>query len=231
MGNFILGFDSSYFLLVIPAMLFAFWAQMKVKKTFSAYSKVPMDSFLTGAATARAILDSNELHSVRVEQIAGNLTDHFDPRENVVRLSSEVYSGNSVAAVGVAAHETGHALQYALGYAPMKFRAAIIPVTQFGSTLSMPLVIAGFLFKIDLLINFGIILFGVVALFQLITLPVEFNASRRAIKILSEGGYVSENEGEGVKKVLTAAALTYVAALAVSLASLLRLILLSNRRR
>ncbi|MDD3430246.1 MAG: zinc metallopeptidase [Oscillospiraceae bacterium] len=223
--------DPYYIILVIPAMIFAAWAQMKVKSTFHKYSNVKMDSGLTGAAAARAILDRNGLTNVQIEHVAGNLSDHYDPRTNVVRLSDSVYNSNSVAAVGVAAHECGHAVQHAEGYFPIKIRTAIIPITQIGSNLAMPLVILGLFMGLEMLVNIGIILFASVALFQLVTLPVEFNASSRAVATLSQSGMVDNFEENGVKKVLTAAALTYVAALFVALANLLRLIALANRRR
>lgn len=224
-------FDSYYFILVVPALILAMWAQTKVKTTFNKYSKVPTVGRMTGYESARRILDANGLRHVQIEHISGELTDHFDPTKNVIRLSDKVYSSATVAAVGVAAHEAGHAVQYATNYAPIKLRAAVIPITQFGSSLSMPLILVGFLMGADFLVNFGLILFATVALFQLITLPVEFNASSRAVKALSMGGSISDEELNGVKNVLGAAALTYVAALVVSLANLLRLVMLYGRRR
>ncbi len=223
--------DAGFLYFALPAMIFALWAQFKVKSTFTKYSAFRMSQNLTGSDAARAILDSNGLHHVRIEHISGHLTDHFDPRDNVIRLSDSVYGSNSVAAVGVAAHEAGHAVQYDVGYIPMKVRAAIIPVTQVGSMLSMPLIILGLILpSLPFLFDFGLILFGAVALFQLITLPVEFNASRRAVIALTGSNYVTEDEEKGVKKVLSAAALTYVAALATSIATLLRLLLLRGGR-
>jgi Zn-dependent membrane protease YugP len=224
-------FDMSYLVLVLPALIFSVWAQFMVSGRFKKYSQQRTSGGLTGAEAAQEVLRKNGVSGIRIERVRGNLTDHFDPRTNVIRLSENVYDVPSVAAVGVAAHEAGHAVQYASAYAPMKFRAAIIPVTNIGSMLSMPLVLIGMVLNMTGLINIGIILFGAVVLFQLFTLPVEFNASRRAINVLSESGLLSEDELSGSKKVLTAAALTYVGALAVSLAQLLRLILLSNRRR
>lgn len=226
-----MGFDMYYFIFIIPALLLSMWAQFKVKSTFSRYSKVRTQQGLTGSQAARRILDLNGLTNVRIEHIAGNLTDHFDPRDNVVRLSDTVYNSGSIAAVGVAAHETGHAVQYAQHYFPMQVRSAIIPLTNFGSTLSMPLILIGFLLTIDTLVIAGIMLFATVAVFQLVTLPVEFNASRRAINTLDSQGLLDAEELKGTKKVLSAAALTYVAALVVSLAQLLRLVMRYGRRR
>ena len=223
--------DPYYFILVLPAMVLALWAQARVKTTFNKYSRVSTASGLTGAEAARRILNANGLGNVAVEHISGDLTDHYDPKANVIRLSDKVYNTASVAAVGVAAHEAGHAVQYATGYFPIKIRSAIIPITQIGSNLSMPLIILGLLFSSGNLITIGLVLFSTVALFQLVTLPVEFNASARAVATLSSSGYVSGEEERGVKSVLTAAALTYVAALFVALANLLRLVLLFGNRR
>ena len=223
--------DRYYILLVIPAMLVALWAQMRVKSTFARYSTVPVRTGLTGAQAARRILDANGLTDVRVEAVAGSLTDHYDPTQRVVRLSQDVYARSTVAAVGVAAHETGHAVQHAMGYAPLRLRNAIIPLTNIGSTISIPLVLIGFVLGIQPLVGFGILLFSLVTVFQLVTLPVEFNASRRALATLDARGMVTPDEHDGVRSVLSAAALTYVAALIVSLANLLRLILLFGGRR
>ena len=223
--------DPWYIILVVPAMLLAFWAQINVNTTFSRYSKVLAPSGMTGAESARRVLEANGVTGVRIERISGNLTDHFDPKTNTIRLSESVYDATTVSAVGVAAHEAGHAVQYAIGYAPMQLRAAIIPATNIGSQLSMPLVLLGLIFSSAMLVDIGIIAFSMSTLFQLITLPVEFNASRRAVATL-ESSCVSDTEVKGAKAVLRAAALTYVAALAVSLASLLRIILLfGNRNR
>ncbi len=228
---YLIGFDSTYLLFAIPTFIFAIWAQFSVKSTFKKFSKERMYNGLTGAEAARAILDGHGLHSVRVEHVPGNLSDHYDPRDNVIRLSDGVYGKSTVAAVGVAAHEAGHALQHADSYAPIKLREAIIPVTQIGSTLSMPMVFLGLIIPaFDALISVGIILFAFVTIFQLVTLPVEFNASSRAVKILSNGHYVNDEEKRGVKRVLSAAAMTYVAALATSLVSLLRLVLIARGR-
>lgn len=219
------GIDIYYIILVLPAIFFSLWAQAKVNSAFNRYSKQRTYSGMTGYEAARRILSANGLYDVNIERVSGHLSDHYDPRANVIRLSDSVFNSNSVAAVGVAAHEAGHAVQYATGYAPIKLRAAIIPITNIGSTLSMPLVLLGFIMGAQPLVNLGILLFATVAVFQLITLPVEFNASNRAVKALEMGGTMADDEIGGVKKVLGAAALTYVAALAVSLANLLRLIL------
>jgi len=222
---YLYGIDIYYIILVLPAIAFSMWAQAKVNSTFNRYSKERTYSGMTGYEAARRILAANGLYHVNVERVSGNLTDHYDPKTNVIRLSDSVFGSNSVAAVGVAAHEAGHAVQYAQNYAPIKLRAAIIPVTNIGSTLSMPLVLLGFFMGMQPLVNLGLLLFATVAVFQLVTLPVEFNASRRAVNALEMGGTMAEEEIRGVKKVLSAAAMTYVAALAVSLANLLRLVL------
>lgn len=221
--------DSWYIILVVPAMLLAFWAQINVNSTFSRYSKVTAPSGMTGAESARRVLEANGVVGVRIERISGNLTDHFDPKTNTIRLSENVYDATTVSAVGVAAHEAGHAVQYAVGYSPMKLRAAIIPATNIGSQLAMPLVLLGLILSSAMLVDIGILAFSMSTLFQLVTLPVEFNASRRAVAAL-EAGCAPGTEVKGAKAVLRAAALTYVAALAVSLASLLRLILLFGGR-
>lgn len=222
--------DAYYFIFVVPALIFAMWAQSKVTSTFNKYSRHTTFSRMTGYEAARRILDAHGLRNVAIEHISGNLTDHYDPRTNVIRLSDSVYASSSVAAIGVAAHEAGHACQYAEDYMPIRVRSAIIPVSQIGSRLSVPLVIMGFLFGLTGLVKLGITLFATVALFQLVTLPVEFNASNRAINVLAASGSVTDDELYGVQKVLGAAALTYVAALATSLGQLMRLVLLANRR-
>ncbi len=227
---FYYGFDMTYLVLVLPAVIFALWAQSNVNGTFNKYSKITVPG-MTGYDSARAILDANGLNHVRIERISGNLTDHFDPRSNVIRLSDAVYGVSSAAAVGVAAHEAGHAVQYAVKYAPMKWRAAIIPITNIGSNLAMPLVLLGILFSYPTLAYIGVAAFGLSTLFQLITLPVEFNASGRAMEALKSSGRLNSEEISASGKVLRAAALTYVAALAVSLANLLRLISVVNRSR
>lgn len=218
-------------LIVLPALIFSIWAQIKVNSTYKQYSKHPTQRGLSGAAAARRILDANGLTSVRIEHIRGELTDHFDPKANVIRLSDAVHDSTSAAAIGVAAHEAGHAVQYAKGYAPMKLRAAIIPATRVGSMLAIPLFFIGLIFASDYLMLAGIILYSTIALFQLVTLPVEFNASSRAMSVLRAGGMLNEGELSAARKVLTAAALTYVAALATSLLTLLRLVILAGGRR
>lgn len=224
-------FDYYYLILVVPALLFALWAQATVSGTFGKYSHVRSASHLTGEQTARRILDANGLQNIRVEHIRGNLTDHYDPSAEVVRLSDNVYFSDSVAAVGVAAHECGHAVQHATHYSPLVFRNAIIPVTNFGSKLAVPLFILGLIFSLPMLSNLGILLFALVAVFQLVTLPVEFNASSRALATLENFDYLSPSELRGYRRVLQAAALTYVAALLVTVMQLLRLVLLSRNRR
>lgn len=223
-------YDPTY-IIIIPAIIFALIAQINVTSTFQKYSKVRNARGFTGRDVARQILDNNGLYNVRIEQVSGNLSDHYDPRNNVVRLSDSVYNSSSVAAIGVAAHEVGHAIQHSQGYTPIKIRSAIIPVSQIGSSLAVPLVILGLILSIKPFITFGILLFTTVVFFQAITLPVEFNASRRALATLRDNFILDGEELSQSKKVLTAAALTYVAALFSSLMSLLRLILLSGRRK
>ena len=224
--------DSYYMILVLPALLLAMFAQSRVSSTYARYSKVRAYSGQTGAQVARHILDANGLYNIRVEQIGGNLTDHYDPRAGVIRLSNGVYGSGSVAAIGIAAHETGHAVQHARNYAPLTLRNAIIPVTNFGAKLSMPLILFGLFAGNQYLLNLGILCFALMTVFQLLTLPVEFNASSRALSILSEEGILqTQEETAAAKKVLSAAALTYVAALLVSAAQLLRLMLLFGGRR
>ncbi|MCI7767554.1 MAG: zinc metallopeptidase [Oscillospiraceae bacterium] len=221
----------STMIILIPAIIFSLAAQFMVKSTFSKYSKERNSRGLTGADAAREILERNGLNDVRIERISGSLTDHYDPRANVIRLSDDVYGSATVAAVGVAAHEAGHAVQYATGYSPIKLRNAIIPITRFGSSLSTPLVLLGIVFSWDFLITAGILLFCAVVLFQAVTLPVEFNASGRAIKALRSSHCLEDDELNGAKKMLTAAAMTYVAAMISALLSLVRLLLISGRRR
>lgn len=221
----------STIIILIPAIIFSIVAQIMVKSAFSKYSKVRNSRGLTGADAAREILDRNGLSNVRIEHISGSLTDHYDPKANVIRLSDDVYGSATVAAVGVAAHEAGHAVQYAEGYYPIKIRNAIIPVTRFGSSLSTPLVILGLVLSWDFLITAGILLFCAVVLFQAITLPVEFNASGRALKTLRSSHFLEDDEMKGARSVLTAAAMTYVAAMLSALLSLVRLLVISGRRR
>ena len=231
-------------LLLLPAMIFAISAQMKVQSTFKKYDRIQSARRMTGADAARRILDLNGLYHVKVEYVRGHLNDHFDPRTNVIRLSDATYGSTSVAAIGVAAHEAGHAVQHATGYAPIKLRSAIVPITQFGSRLSMPLFLIGLLLvsygAIDPVVGEymmfgGIVLFSLSTIFQLVTLPVEFNASRRALVTLEESGLLYNEEVAGARAVLSAAAMTYVAALATSLAYLLRFIIIamgaSGRRK
>lgn len=219
-------FDTSI-LILLPAVLFALWAQSRVKSTYAKYSKE--FASLTGAEAARMVLEMNGVNDVTIEPVAGELTDHFDPKTNTIRLSQGVYDVTSVAAVGVAAHEAGHAVQYAVGYSPIKLRTAIIPVTQIGSTLSWPILLVGLLLGSETLAMAGVLLFCAVVLFQLITLPVEFNASNRALAALGASGYLQETQLDGAGRVLRAAAMTYVAALAQALAQLLRLLMIANR--
>lgn len=225
---------------LIPAMIFAFWAQINVQLTFSRYKQVGNRRGLTAAAVARRILDANGLNYVQIQRVSGRLTDHYDPREQVVRLSDSVYDSTSVAAIGVAAHEVGHACQHAEDYVPLRIRSAIIPATRIGSMLSMPIFILGLLFAQlsmhgsmlgDVFMMLGILLFSLSTLFQLVTLPTEFNASARALKTLESHGILDGDELVGARSTLRAAALTYVAALASSLASLLRLLLIFGGSR
>ena len=226
------GIDIWYIILVLPAVILSLIASASVNSTFKKYSKVASKRGMTGAEAARQVLSANGVNGVIIEHVSGNLTDHFDPKTNTIRLSDSVHSSTSVAAIGVAAHEAGHAVQYAQNYSPMKMRALIIPITNIGSNLAMPLIILGIVLSFPILANIGIIAFSLSTLFQLITLPVEFNASSRAIKAI-EGFAADESEVKAAKKVLTAAASTYVAALAVSLANLIRLVMIVNggRRR
>lgn len=230
-GYYGYGIDLTYLLLVLPALFISMWAQYKVQSAFSRYSQERCASGLTGAETARRILLANGITDISIEHIQGNLTDHYSPNEKVIRLSDSVYDVPSIAAVGVAAHECGHAIQYAKGYAPIKLRNAIIPVSRVGSALSFPLLLLGMLMNFQPLVLAGIALFSLVTLFQLLTLPVEFDASNRALKVIDARGMLNADEYAGAKKVLTAAGLTYVAALLVSLGQLLRLLLVFGGRR
>ncbi len=229
-------YDIYYIILVLPMVLLSLIAQGMVSSRFKKYSKVYTQRNLTATEAVRQILDSNGLQHVRIESVSGNLTDHFDPKANVIRLSDSVRNSNSVAAVGVAAHEAGHAVQHAKGYAFIRLRNSLVPVANLGSKLSIPLIILGLVLLgaenvIGMsVVYFGIALFSLAVLFQIVTLPVEFDASSRAIKTLSEGGYLYSNEVGMVKKVLSAAAMTYVAAAATSIAQLLRLILIARDR-
>ena len=229
--------DWPYLVLVVPMLIISMWAQIKVKTTYNKYSKVYAGMGLTAEMAVRKILDSNGLFNVGITRTPGDLTDHYDPRSNTIALSDSVYGSTSVAAIGVAAHEAGHAIQHAKGYIPIKIRMALVPAVSFASRFTWVIIIVGFLMlAFDSLIGYyvallGIGLFAVATLFELVTLPCEFNASRRAMEALSASGWYSRQELRGSRKVLTAAALTYVAALAVSLIQLLRLVLSLNRRR
>lgn len=225
-----------YLLLVVPAFILSLIAQAKVKSTYAKMSKVRNTSGYTGAQAAAAVLRHYGISDVHIVETTGKLSDHFDPRQKVIRLSKEVYYGNSVASVGIACHEAGHAAQHAQGYVPIKVRNAIIPVCNIGSYLGIPLAFAGYFLGFEPLVLIGLGLYSLIAVFQLVTLPVEFNASSRAVKVIDEAGLLrSEEEINGTKKVLSAAAMTYVAALAVTLANLLRFAILflgrGNRRR
>lgn len=223
-------FDTTGIIYLIPAMIFAMYAQSKVKTTFAKYLKVAARKGYTGIQVARSILDDHNLQDVPIEMAQGYLSDHYDPRKRVLRLSREVYQGNSVAAISVAAHEVGHALQHANGYAPLTIRNSIFPIASFGSSMAWFFVIGGFVFDSLNLIDVGILLYLAAVIFQVVTLPVEFNASNRAMQLLSNSGFITQDEKTHSKKVLNAAALTYVAAMATALAQLLRLVALRNRR-
>ncbi len=228
--------DGTYMMILLPCIILSLWASSNVNSTFRRYSQQNSRRGLTGADAARQVLTANGVRGVRIERVAGNLTDHYDPRTNVIRLSDGVYSNTSTAAIGVACHEAGHAVQYAVGYAPIKIRAAVIPITNFGSKLAMPLILLGMLLSglgyfYYNLVYVGIACFGLSLVFQLVTLPVEFNASRRALTAIKDGELLTAEEYQGAKKTLTAAALTYVAATAVSLAQLIRLLAIFGGRR
>ena len=227
--------DWTYIVLVLPAIIFAMWASNRVNSTFQRYQGQYSSRGLTGAEAAQMVLQRNGVYGVRIERVSGNLTDHYDPRSNVIRLSDGVYGNTSTAAIGVACHEAGHAVQHAEHYLPVKIRTAIVPITNIGSRLSMPLILLGLLFGATsyffaTLAYVGVACFALSTIFQLVTLPTEFDASRRALTAIEQGGMLSGEELQGAKKVLSAAAMTYVAALAVSITQLLRLMLLVNRR-
>lgn len=229
------GFDWTYVVLVLPCIIFSMIASASVNSTFKKYSGQISARRLTGAQAAQRVLAANGVTGVRIERVSGNLTDHFDPKTNVIRLSESVYDSPSTAAIGVACHEAGHAVQYAADYFPIRIRAAIIPLTNFGSKLAMPLILLGLLFATlgsfsNTLVYLGIACFGLSLAFQLVTLPVEFNASRRAMEAIENDGLLTNEEQRGAKKTLRAAAMTYVAATAVALAQLLRLIALFGNR-
>jgi len=229
------GFDWTYLVIVLPCLILSMWASSRVNNTFKRFSKQISSRRITGAEAAQRVLRNSGVHGVRVERISGNLTDHFDPKTNVIRLSDSVYDNPSTAAIGVACHEAGHAVQYAESYLPIKLRAAIIPITNFGSKLAMPLILLGVVLSAIgnfsyTLIYLGILCFSLSLVFQLITLPVEFNASRRALEAIDQAELLTLEERRGAKKTLSAAAMTYVAATAVALAQILRLLLLFGRR-
>ena len=221
--------DVTYLIFIVPAAIIAIWAQVRVKSTYSRYGQMLNREGLTGAQAARLILDRNGLQHIRIERVSGSLTDHYSPKENVIRLSDSTYNAPTIGAVGVAAHEAGHAVQYDVGYFPIRLRNGIIPICQIGSQLSWPLFLLGMIFQSGLLLDIGILLFCIATLFQLITLPVEFNASRRAMETLEGEGILAADELGGARKVLSAAAMTYVAALVTALAHLLRMLVLRNR--
>ena len=230
------GFDWTYLLIVLPCLILSMLASSSVNSTFNKYAKVNSARHLTGAEAAQRVLSANGVRGVRIERVSGNLTDHYDPKTNVIRLSDSVHSSTSVAAIGVACHEAGHAVQYAQNYGPIRLRAAIIPITNIGSKLAMPLILAGILFSFlgnfsYTLVYLGIAAFSLSLVFQLVTLPVEFNASRRAMETIESSGLLTVDEQRGAKKTLKAAAMTYVAATAVALAQLVRLMVLFGGRR
>jgi len=224
-------FDYYYLVLVLPTFILSVIAQIMVKSTFAKYSKIKCSKRITGQDSAALLLKSNSILDVKIEAVGGTLTDHYDPASKVVRLSKPVYGENSIAAVGVAAHETGHAIQHALSWGPLALRSGLYPVAHIGSMFGPYIAMAGIFLSMPILLNIGIILFGGAVLFYVVTLPVEFNASSRAIAILRENNVLTADELRGVKKVLTAAAMTYVASALTALMSLLRLILLSRSRR
>ena len=233
------GFDWTYIVLVLPCVILSLWASANVNSTFKRYSQQYSRRGLTGAQAAAQVLSANGVSGVRIERISGNLTDHYDPRNDVIRLSESVYDNTSVAAVGVACHEAGHAVQHAENYIPVKIRSAIIPVTNIGSRLAIPLIIIGIILnvfapKLLILAYIGVACYGLCTLFQLVTLPTEFDASKRALRSMEGYGILGSDEIGGAKRVLRAAAMTYVAALAVSLMQLLRLFMIvagNSRRR
>lgn len=222
--------DYYYLILVVPTLIFAIFTQIWLKNTYKKYSGLRNARGLTGADAAMNVLRHYQIYDVKIEHISGRMTDHYDPRTKVIRLSDGVYNGTSIAAVGIACHEAGHAAQHANGYVPIKIRNAIIPICNIGSMAGIPLAIIGLFLSSELLINVGLLLYSFVAIFQLATLPVEFNASARAISVIKDSGMLMADEVPGARKMLTAAAMTYVAALATSLANFLRLLLIFGRR-
>ena len=223
--------DYYYLILVVPTIILSLIAQVLVKSTFSKYSKVRCSQSVTGRDAAALLMQRNGIANVSIEQVSGSLTDHYDPGAKKLRLSEPVYNQPTIAAVGVAAHEAGHALQHAKGYGPLALRSGLVPVAQIGSSIGPWLAVAGFGFSLPILVNIGILLFGGAVLFYVITLPVEFNASARALQLLKSERVLNEGELKGVKKVLSAAAMTYVASALTALMSFLRLILISRNRR
>lgn len=226
-------FDPTY-MLVIVGVIICLLASAKMRSTFQKYARVRSHSGMTGREAAEEVLRRAGIYDVRVERVAGNLTDHYDPRTKVLRLSDATYGSNSIAAVGVAAHECGHAIQHAQGYVPLKIRGSLVPVANLGSTLTWPLILLGLLFTGEssvMFLNLGVLAFSLAVLFQIVTLPVEFNASNRAIRILGSSGIMYPEEVKDTKKVLSAAALTYVAGAAAAILQLLRIVLLTGRRR
>ncbi len=226
-------YDWTWFVIMIPCLLLSLYCSAKVKTTFSKYSKIPNSRGMTGAQAADALLRANGVTGVVIERVAGNLTDHFDPRTNTIRLSESVYGSTSVAAVGVACHEAGHACQHAEGYFPNKLRSAILPVANIGTKLGWILVIIGLLLptRYDFVVTIGIILYSAAVLFTVVTLPVEFNASARALKTIKANHFLTEEEYPGASRTLRAAAMTYVAAAATAILQLLRLVLIATNRR
>ena len=235
MFGYYYGFDITYIVLVLPCIILSLWASVNVKSTFNRYSSKYSMRRITGSQAAQRVLQASGVTNVRIEKVSGHLTDHYDPRSNVIRLSEQVYDSTSIAAIGVACHEAGHAVQHATQYGPIKLRTAVIPITNIGSRLAMPLILIGVLLSYlgnfsYTLVYLGIGCFALTLVFELVTLPVEFNASHRAINAIEKYGMLTDDEIKGAKKTLKAAALTYIAAAAVTLAQLLRLILLFGNR-
>lgn len=224
-------FDVYYLIFVVPALILSIWAQYKVKSTFSKYSQETNARGIKGAQAAAYLLKVNNITDVKIEPVSGSLTDHYSPTEKILRLSEPVYAQPTIAAVGVAAHETGHAIQHATNYGPLVLRSALVPVANIGSAAGPILAVLGIALSFGFLTNIGLLLFAASVLFYIVTLPVEFNASNRALKILVKTGTLSEEELKGVKKVLSAAAMTYVASALTAIGNLLRMIFLSKNRR
>lgn len=224
-------FDVYYLILVVPALLLSMWAQVQVKTTFERFSKEAVARGMTGAQAAAYLLKTNNITDVKIEKVAGNLTDHYDPSHKVLRLSEPVFGKASIAAVGVAAHETGHAIQHATKYGPLVLRSTLVPVANIGSAVGPTLAILGLVLSFGFLVDLGLLLFAGAVLFYVVTLPVEFNASRRAIAILGKSGAMNQYELKGVKKVLSAAAMTYVASALSAIGNFVRLLLISRNRR